>query len=81
MYQQILQGHIKNNTIFLDDQVQLPEGLQVKIILLPLQAVQPASGLCGIWQDVREAEEIVEEIYLARVGCISHSVMHHCLRA
>jgi len=63
MYQQIFQGHIKNNTIFLDDPVQLPEGLQVKIILFPLQVSPPTSGLC-----VREANEIIEEIYLTRTS-------------
>ncbi len=68
MYQQIFQGHVKNNTIFLDDPVQLPEGLQVKIILFPLQVSSPTSGLCDIWQDVREANEIIEEIYLARTS-------------
>ncbi|MCP4221635.1 MAG: hypothetical protein GY765_43825 [bacterium] len=36
---------------------------------IPAQEEQPTeSGLCGIWDDERSADEIIEDIYSARSG-------------
>ncbi len=55
---------------------------QVEIIIFPLaketeesaptapdkQEEVEAGGLCGIWQDERDADEIIEDIYSHRTG-------------
>lgn len=61
--QKVLSGHVKNNVIVLDNQVQLPDGIKVKVII---EEAPAPSGLCGIWQDDRPVEKIVEEIVGAR---------------
>jgi len=60
---QIVAGHIENNAIVLDDSVDLPNGTKVTVIIG--DGVE-ASGLCGIWQDDRAADEIAQEIISAR---------------
>lgn len=60
----VLSGHVKNNTIVLDEPVKLPEGIKVKIMIS--DKTLKKSGLCGIWQDSRSADEIVDEIITSR---------------
>jgi len=61
----VLTGHVKNNSIILDQPIELPDGIAVKVMVSG-KPVQKSSGLCGIWQDDRPAEEIVDEIISAR---------------
>ena len=61
----IVWGHIKDNQIFLDKNIQLPDGIRVEV-RVPDEAIKQSSGLCGIWKDSREAKEIVEEIISSR---------------
>jgi hypothetical protein len=65
MKQKVIAGHVENNIILLDEDVQLPDGLKVTIIV-PNNETQESSGLCGIWQDDRPVEEIVQEIISSR---------------
>ncbi len=55
--QKTLSGHVENNVILLDEDVQLPDGIKVTIIVSP-ESPPHSSGLCGIWQDDRPVEEI-----------------------
>ncbi len=64
MYEKI-SGHVKNNTIIIDDNLELPDGMKVEIII-PDLVQAPSSGLCGIWDDDRPVENIVEEIISTR---------------
>jgi len=57
-------GYVKNSVIMLDDDIQLPEGIKVNV-LVP-QNVTKSSGLCGIWKDKRPVEQIVEDIMSSR---------------
>lgn len=61
----IVWGHIKDNQILIDENIQLPDGIRVEI-RVPDEAMTQSSGLCGIWKDSREAKEIVEEIISSR---------------
>ena len=61
----IVWGHIKDNQILIDENIQLPDGIRVEI-RVPDEAIEKGSGLCGIWKDSREAEEIVEEVISSR---------------
>ncbi|MCB0211671.1 MAG: hypothetical protein KDJ52_20200 [Anaerolineae bacterium] len=60
-----ISGHIKNNMIVLDERIELPDGVKVTIIITD-GAIAGASGLCGIWQDDRPVEEIVDDIVSSR---------------
>lgn len=60
----VLSGHVKNSVIVLDEPVKLPEGIKVKILISDKTLKE--SGLCGIWQDSRSADEIVDEIISSR---------------
>ena len=57
-------GYVKNNVIMLYDDIQLPDGIKVNVIVP--QNVTKSSGLCGIWKDNRAVEEIVEDIMTSR---------------
>ena len=59
--------------------LHLKEGFEVKIVMEiermkePLEAgaasiSKKSTGLCGIWQDSRNAEEIIRDIYSNRTG-------------
>jgi hypothetical protein len=61
----IVRGHIKDNQILIDENIQLPDGIEVEI-RVPDEAITQGSGLCGIWKDSRKAKEIVEEIISSR---------------
>ena len=61
----IVWGHIKDNQILIDENIQLPDGIRVEI-RVPDEAMRQGSGLCGIWKDSREAKEIAEEIISSR---------------
>ncbi len=61
----IVWGHVKDNQILIDENIQLPDGIRVEI-RVPDEAMTQGSGLCGIWTDHREANEIVEEIISSR---------------
>ena len=61
----IVWGHVKDNQILIDENIQLPDGIRVEI-RVPDEAMTQGSGLCGIWKDNREALEIVEEIISGR---------------
>ena len=61
----IVRGHIKDNQILIDENIQLPDGIEVEI-RVPDEAITQSSGLCGIWKDSRETKEIVEEIISSR---------------
>jgi len=56
----IISGHVRNNVIILDKPIKLPEGIRVRIVISDKTLKE--SGLCGIWQDSRPADEIVDEI-------------------
>ncbi len=60
----VLSGHVKDNVIILDKPIKLPEGMKVRIMIS--DKTLKKSGLCGIWQDSRSADEIVNEIILSR---------------
>ena len=64
----VISGHVENNVIVLDEAIELPEGVKVEIILPDAVEEMTAlsSGLCGIWEDDRSADEIVAEILAAR---------------
>ena len=58
----VITGHIVNNQIVIDSKgIALPEGARVKITVLPKPS-EKASGLCGIWEDERTAQQIADEI-------------------
>nr|MEC4584952.1 hypothetical protein [Candidatus Parabeggiatoa sp.] len=59
-----ISGYVRNNVVILDDNIQLPEGIKVNVIV-PRQA-RNSSGLCGIWKDDRPVEEIVNDIIASR---------------
>ena len=59
-----LPGYIKNNVVIFDEQIQLPDGMKVSVILS--DSAVPASGLCGIWKDDRPVTDIVNEIIRSR---------------
>lgn len=62
----VITGHVVNNQIVLDDKVDtLPEGATVRITILSKRGIKK-SGLCGIWEDERSPEEIVEDIVNSR---------------
>jgi phosphoribosylformylglycinamidine (FGAM) synthase PurS component len=66
-------GKVKDSVIVLDAEIKLPEGTTVEVIVPEklykdkVKAVK-RTGLCGIWQDERSAEEIISEIKNARTG-------------
>lgn len=60
----VISGHVKNSVIVLDEPVNLPEGIKVKIMIS--DKTLEKSDLCGIWQDSRSADEIVNEIISSR---------------
>ncbi|MCB0195687.1 MAG: hypothetical protein KDJ65_27295 [Anaerolineae bacterium] len=60
-----ISGHVKNNMIVLDERIELPDGIKVTIIITD-EAVARSSGLCGIWQDERPVEEIIDDIVSSR---------------
>lgn len=69
MKQKVLTGHVENNVVLLDENIELPDGLKVKIVVADEasgEVIENTSGLCGIWQDDRAVEEIVAEIIGAR---------------
>ncbi|EDN66806.1 hypothetical protein BGP_4133 [Beggiatoa sp. PS] len=57
-------GYVKNNVIMLYDDIQLPDGIKVNIIVP--QSATESSGLCGIWKDNRPVDEIVEDMMTSR---------------
>jgi hypothetical protein len=58
----VITGHVVNNQIVIDSKgIALPEGARVKITVLPKPNKQE-SGLCGIWEDERPAQQIANEI-------------------
>jgi predicted GTPase len=59
-----IKGYVKNNVIMLYDDIQLPDGIKVNVIVPP--NVTKSSGLCGIWKDNRPVEEIVEDMMTSR---------------
>ncbi len=61
----MIPAHIENGDIILDQKIELPNGLKVQV-LLPLIQQPTGTGLCGIWEDKRTAEEIVQEILSSR---------------
>jgi len=61
----IISGHVKNNVIMLDEEIKLPDGTKVNI-MIPENSTKKSSGLCGIWKDNRSAEEIANEIISSR---------------
>ncbi len=61
----VLKGHIKNNQIILDEDINLPEGAEVKISVQKSHEIK-SSGLCGIWVDDRSSKEIVDDIISTR---------------
>ena len=63
--QMIVWGHIKDNQILLDENIQLPDGVRVEI-RVPDETTTQVSGLCGIWKDSRDPKEIVEEVISSR---------------
>ena len=63
--QMIIHGRVKNNQIILYQDIQLPDGTEVEI-QIPDDAITQESGLCGIWQDDRDVEEIIAEIVGSR---------------
>ncbi|MBS0618731.1 MAG: DUF104 domain-containing protein [Spirochaetes bacterium] len=63
----IATGHIENNSIILDEKINIPEGVKVRISVTPL-AKEVSSNLCGIWKDNRSSSQIVEDIMSARTS-------------
>lgn len=66
-------GRVKDSVIVLEDEIKLPEGTLVEIIVpekLDKNKVKAVNrtDLCGVWQDERSAEEIINEIKNARAG-------------
>jgi len=59
-----ISGYVRNNVVIFDDNIQLPEGIKVNVIV-PRRASN-SSGLCGIWKDDREVTEIVNDIIASR---------------
>lgn len=60
------------------EKLRLSNGTEVKVIIM-IEEIPPAfykslartekkTGFCGVWQDDREAEEIVQDIYSNRRG-------------
>lgn len=66
-------AHVEKNRIILDEEVILPDGLKVQV-LLPAARPLKLSGLCGIWQDERTAEEIVQDTLVGRTVGRTHEV-------
>jgi len=61
----VISGHVRDNMIILDKEVRLPNGIKV-IITIPDVFTGKSSGLCGIWEDSRSAEEIADELISLR---------------
>jgi len=62
----VITGHVVNSQIVIDSKsIALPEGARVKITVLSRPS-KKESGLCGIWEDERSAQEIADEIREAR---------------
>lgn len=63
----VIRGHVANNQIVIDTQnIALPEGARVRITVLNPPPSREVSGLCGIWEDDRTAEDIAGELRAAR---------------
>ena len=58
-------GHVKDNKIVINDNIELPNGTIVHITV-PEDNRTESTGLCGIWKDDRPAEAIVDEIITSR---------------
>ena len=61
----VIKGHIENNQVVIDEDIQLPEGTEVKISVIEKNNSK-SSGLCGIWKDDRSTNEIIEDIISTR---------------
>jgi hypothetical protein len=59
-----LSGYVKDNRVIFNDNLQLPDGIQVNVIV-SRQAAK-SSSLCGIWKDDRPVVEIVNDIIDSR---------------
>jgi len=66
-----ISAHIENNQIIPDEKIDLPDGLKVKILLPAPQS----SGLCGIWEDDRTAEEMIQDILTSRTAGRTHEIL------
>jgi hypothetical protein len=64
----VITGHVINNQIVIDSNgIALQEGTRVNITVLPKPS-KKESGLCGIWEDDRPAQQIADEIREARTN-------------
>ena len=67
----VYKGKVKGHTVILDENVKLPDGLLVDIVVPKNERIQgerDSTGICGIWQDDRCAEEIIRDLKEARTG-------------
>lgn len=67
----IYKGKVKGNAIIMDGNVKLPDGLLVDIVVPKTESTQgekDSTGICGLWQDERDAEEIIRDLKKARTG-------------
>ena len=70
-----LSGHVQNKVIVLDSEIELPDGMQVDVIV-PDLIPQTPSGLCGIGEDDRPVENIVEENADRYLKNLEHTAAH-----
>ncbi|VAX36986.1 hypothetical protein MNBD_UNCLBAC01-1860 [hydrothermal vent metagenome] len=61
----VIPGHVENNTIVMDQKINLVNGTKVNIVI-SIEAEKKNSGLYGIWKDDRDAKKIVEDLISSR---------------
>jgi len=62
----VLIGHTEKNTIVLDEPINVPDGIKVKISFVQSNNAKDSTGLCGVWKDERDENTIISEIYSNR---------------
>jgi hypothetical protein len=68
-------GHLSCPPVDIKKKLHLSNGSEIKVIIVgqeqtghTIPNTEEKTGLCGIWQDERDAKEIIQDIYSNRRG-------------
>ena len=65
-----IRARVRRGMLELLEKIDLPEGMEVSVTILPTQDAKSADGLrrsAGGWKDTVDAEKLIENIYADRL--------------